>query len=235
MMPDPAQGWSFTCPRCLTHEGCEAADWCDGCQAFLCDSCWCECLLSNGLTHTRSPHCAPIASRHTVDFYTDDTRLSDSVAGFLADGLQRGESAIVIATPGHRRDVRSQLVAQGIDLAAAEREDRYIPIDATATLARFMVAGSPDGRRFAQTMRATIARASGSSGRPVRAFGEMVALLWAHGNKSSTLRLEQLWNGLARQVPLALHCAYPRVAFGRKDERAMRELGAEHSGGLEPA
>jgi PAS domain S-box-containing protein len=47
----------------------------------------------------------------------------------------------------------------------------------------------------------------------VRAFGEMVALLWAQGNKAAAIRLEELWNDLARTQSFALFCAYPMSAF----------------------
>ena len=43
----------------------------------------------------------------------------------------------------------------------------------------------------------------------VRAFGEMVALLWAEGNHAAAIRLEGLWNELQKSHSFSLFCAYP--------------------------
>lgn len=48
----------------------------------------------------------------------------------------------------------------------------------------------------------------------VRAFGEMVALLWAEGNHGGAIRLEELWNDLQNSHSFALFCAYPMNGFG---------------------
>jgi len=41
----------------------------------------------------------------------------------------------------------------------------------------------------------------------------MVALLWTQGKQEDALRLEELWNDLARTLPFSLLCAYPMAAF----------------------
>jgi hypothetical protein len=46
----------------------------------------------------------------------------------------------------------------------------------------------------------------------VRAYGEIVALLLHAGNTEAALDLERLWNGLQREVPFALFCAYPMTS-----------------------
>jgi hypothetical protein len=38
-----------------------------------------------------------------------------------------------------------------------------------------------------------------------------VALLWAEGHVPAALELEELWNGLGREVEFSLYCAYPRA------------------------
>jgi hypothetical protein len=56
-----------------------------------------------------------------------------------------------------------------------------------------MVDGWPDEERFSRLVNRLLARATAKN-RPVRAFGEMVALLWGSGNVEATLPLEHLWN-----------------------------------------
>lgn len=47
----------------------------------------------------------------------------------------------------------------------------------------------------------------------VVAFGQMIALLWAEGQCDAVLRVEKLWNELAKKRSSSLHCAYPMQGF----------------------
>jgi len=42
----------------------------------------------------------------------------------------------------------------------------------------------------------------------VRAFGEMVDILWKEGNAEGAILLEQLWNELAHKYKYSLLCGY---------------------------
>ena len=76
-------------------------------------------------------------------------------------------------------------------------------------------------------------RASAAVGRSrtrVAVFGEMVALLWARGNPAAALRLEELWNSLARTHAFSLCCAYPMKGFtSQQDAAAFMKICAQHS------
>ena len=43
----------------------------------------------------------------------------------------------------------------------------------------------------------------------IAVFGELVALLWADGKPPEAIRVEQLWNDLAKSHSFSLLCAYP--------------------------
>ena len=45
--------------------------------------------------------------------------------------------------------------------------------------------------------------------RKVRAFGEMIALLWARGDRAATLWLEQLWHELCQTQEFSLFLRIP--------------------------
>jgi signal transduction histidine kinase len=45
----------------------------------------------------------------------------------------------------------------------------------------------------------------------------MVALLWAEGKPEAAIRLEELWNDLARTHSFSLRCAYPMSGFCREE------------------
>lgn len=165
---------------------------------------------------------------HMVQIYDDNTALLDTLEGFAASGLRIGESVIVIATAQHLAALDRRLAAAGIDVPAARSADQYIGLDAERTLSLFMVGGMPDDLRFRTLVTGLIGRAK-AGGRKVRAFGEMVAVLWAHGDRAAVLRLEQLWHGLCSAEIFSLLCAYPRSGFTQDTEKSIAQIHAAHS------
>jgi signal transduction histidine kinase len=149
---------------------------------------------------------------HLVQYYEKEGFLYDRVTDFMSDGLRGSDAAILIATRPHRDGVESRLLHKGVDLGRLTAGGRYHALDAQETLSRIMVGGSPDPHRFAETIGPVI-RTARSGDRRVLAFGEMVALLWAEGNRDAAIRLEELWNDLARRETFALLCAYPITHF----------------------
>jgi hypothetical protein len=80
-------------------------------------------------------------------------------------------------------------------------------LDAEETLSTFMVDGMPEWTAFRRVCGGAIAElALRYSG--VRAYGEMVDVLWQRGQRHAALRLEAFWNELGRQQPYSLLCAY---------------------------
>jgi hypothetical protein len=78
-------------------------------------------------------------------------------------------------------------------------------LDARQTMAKFMTGARPDARLFVDVMGETITRlVRGREGTPVRAYGEMVDLLWQDGNTDGAIELERLWNELATRYHFSL-------------------------------
>jgi hypothetical protein len=151
-------------------------------------------------------------SEHIVQFYQDDRELLDTLTAFVGEGVKAGESLVVIATPEHLRALRHRLVDIDADMMRAMFEDRYIAIDANVALTSFMVNDLPDETLFGEFARNLLRRASVQN-RKVRGFGEMVALLWARGNREATVRLEQMWERFCDTHAIAVLCSYPIAAF----------------------
>jgi hypothetical protein len=64
----------------------------------------------------------------------------------------------------------------------------------------------------------------------VRAYGEMVALLWDAGNVAGAIELEALWNDLLDDVRFGLFCAYPSASVaGHGDVEASRRVCDLHT------
>jgi PAS domain S-box-containing protein len=149
---------------------------------------------------------------HFVHFYETDRFLLDLLSTFIVTGLRAGDACIVVATQAHRDGLDERLQAFGLDVAAAKASGQFVALDAAETLAKFMVDGSPEPERFVEVVGGIIARVAEGQ-RRVRAFGEMVALLWAQGNQGAAIQLEELWNQLRKTRPFSLFCAYPIKGF----------------------
>jgi len=151
---------------------------------------------------------------HAVKFYKDDRSLGRTVAEFLAPGLRERNPAIVIATPDHRELIARELAARAIDVRHLQRTGDLQLLDADEILARFMVGQDPDPARFHATIGELIDRACKDRlPCPVRAYGEMVDVLWKRANAEGAIRLEMLWNRVATQAQFSLLCGYAVGSF----------------------
>ncbi len=173
-------------------------------------------------THAGAP---TAAGYHGVQFYESDAALAETVGGYVGAGLGGGETVIVIATDTHKRDILARLSAHAIDVDKASKDGRLIVLDARETLDKFMDGAMPDAERF----RAVIGRVLENAGARVRAYGEMVDLLWREGNLGAALCLEDLWNRLAKKHPFSLLCSYVAGSPGLEQEGAVEQVRRVHS------
>ena len=163
---------------------------------------------------------AKSAHEHFVSFYQEDSHLYKSVGRFLQEGLESGDGVVVVATAEHREGLCGALTDAGLDVAAARERGDLTLLDAEETLSRFLVGdlarGTLDADAFERVIGGVVDRAaSGVVRRSVRAYGEMVALLFKQGNVGATAELEELWNRLALSYDFHLCCAYPMADFNR--------------------
>jgi MEDS: MEthanogen/methylotroph, DcmR Sensory domain len=163
---------------------------------------------------------------HVVQFYGQDEELAERVAGYLLGALESGGAAIVIATPEHRRAFGTRLAQAGVDLAAARDRGEYLVLDAGETVRELMAADGLDRAAFDRVIGTLIGQA-GAGGRPVRAYGEMVALLWDDGLVNGAAQLEGMWEELGRRHPFSLFCGY-RAASVTRDIDAFAEVCRLH-------
>lgn len=165
---------------------------------------------------------------HVVQIYENDQTFIDLLAGFVGGGIRNGESVVVIATAAHLQALHENLKAQGFDPFYLSVKDQYIPLDAADTLSKFMVDGWPDENLFNHVVSETITKAKRYN-RPVRAFGEMVALLWAKGQSGATVQLENLWNKFCATDAFSLLCAYPKSGFTDDPKTSLLQICNCHS------
>lgn len=153
---------------------------------------------------------------HAVQFYEQEDFLVDRVASFLAAGIGAGEPCVVIATGEHNDLFAERLRSLGAGT------DGVTFLDARSTLDALLDRGMPDREKFRQVIGNALAGAGGSL-RRVRAYGEMVDLLWRDGEPDAAIRLEELWNDLASHYAFTLLCAYPLANFYRESDCARFE------------
>lgn len=150
----------------------------------------------------------PPADGHLVQFYEDDQFLGRVVCDYLTAGLEGGESLIVVATEARRQLFTEGLEARGFDVVGARRRGQLLMLDAEETLAHLMVGGMPDWARFHALIGSAMNEARARADAPIRAYGEMVDVLWRAGQARAAIRLEELWNDLGRMQSFTLLCAY---------------------------
>jgi signal transduction histidine kinase len=175
------------------------------------------------------------APSHDVQFYENDYFLAAAVGDFLADGLTAGQPLIVIATQPHRDEFLLRLKAKGLDTDYAARSGSLVMLDAREMLAHFMDGDMPHPVRFRDTLGSVVENSTrASSHQCIRAYGEMVDLLWKDGNTEGAIRLEELWNDLATTYSFSLLCAYAMGNFYKESHSSAFQRICERHGHVIP-
>jgi hypothetical protein len=180
---------------------------------------------------------APLrAGSHTAHFFSTESQLFSEVGQRLYATLVAGGAAVIIADGPHRRGFADYLESHGIDLSRVTNQGRWLALDASKTLAEFMVGEFPDPGRFFTLIGGILDRLTsavvlhGSARAPIIAYGEMVAVLWEEGNQRASLRLEKLWNELGNARAFHLSCGWPLRFFSTpSDALAVDQICAEHT------
>ena len=182
-------------------------------------------IVGRQATHSPAPH------DHVVQFYESDHFLVATVADYVAAGLASEEPVVIIATPMHRDAFAARLRDRGVDPDAMTRDGRLTMLDARDTLAAFMVGPMPDAKRFKGVVGGLIQGVlAGCQQNSVRAYGEMVDVLWSDGNTDGAIRLEELWNDLATTCSFTLLCAYKMGNFYKEAHgHQFHEVCRRHS------
>ena len=143
----------------------------------------------------------PTGGDHYVQVYQDEAFLCQTIAEYAGTGLQRGEGVVIIATASHRAAFMNHLESNAIE------RGQLLLLDAEETLSKFMVGGMPQWQSFHALVGGLIAEMRLQYPQ-VRAYGEMVDVLWQRGERDAAIRLEEFWNDLAKLQTFSLLCAY---------------------------
>jgi PAS domain S-box-containing protein len=168
---------------------------------------------------------------HFVQFYEEESFLVEEVLGFIGTGLWAGEAGVVIAPRSRLDDLEKRLHQCGLDSdSRPPYAGDYIFLNAEVVLSTVMIEGWPDEQRFTDLVGRVIEEASNGGHTHVRAYGEIVSVLCSQGRREAALRIEQLWNKLARHHSFSLLCAYPMRSFSKeKDGKSFHDVCSAHS------
>jgi hypothetical protein len=165
---------------------------------------------------------------HAVRFYDTKESLCRIVAEFLGEGLVTSQPALVIGTPEHRAGILEELRVRHFDVDKLQAAGDLLLLDARETMATFMVDGMPDPELFRARGTEAIERVCrGRKDCTIRAYGEMVDLLWKDGHSVAAVRLEMLWNKLAMTHDFSLLCGYAMGNFYK--DASISEICKQHT------
>ena len=168
---------------------------------------------------------------HVVQLYQDQDFLNRAVCRFAGAALANGEGVILVPTVEHWNSFRPRMVAEGVDVEAAQKRGQLTIVDADELLPRFMRNSMPDSPVFLGLAADVVARARGG-GRysKVRWWGEMVNVLWERGDLAASMNLEDLFDKLAQSQDIAIFCSFLMDNFnGDIQTRILPRLGENHS------
>jgi hypothetical protein len=166
--------------------------------------------------------------QHVVQIYETETVFIDLLENYVTGGLKAGNAVVLILTEKHRHELCQRLYARNISVSDLAATKDLIMVDVEEALEKFMVADWPDEQLFKKMVNELIVSAK-EKGKTVRAFGEMVAVLWAQGNKAATMQVERLWNRFCEKENFTLFCAYPESGFTEHADQAIMHICGKHT------
>jgi DNA-binding NarL/FixJ family response regulator len=170
---------------------------------------------------------------HEAGFYADETSLLDDYARFAGSALEAGHAVLFVSTRSRQEQLERRLRARGLDSDRARQEGLYLPSDLEERLSAFMLDGRIDDTRFLSSATSLLMTAASAAAGPrlrVAACGDGASTLWREGRAEDAIRVEQLWDQLARRYNIDVLCGYLLPEPGREEEReALQRICAAHS------
>ena len=144
---------------------------------------------------------------HVAQVYQDPEFFLDAVSHHVSSGLELGEGVILIMRDANWSSLEQRLQTGGADPAGAIARGQLHIYEAAETLARLMKGGMPDTDLFRELIGSALTQVRWKYPK-IRAFGEMVDILWQRGHRLAAQHLEDLWNEFIRARGFSLLCAY---------------------------
>jgi hypothetical protein len=149
----------------------------------------------------------PISGNHIVKVCRDDAERINSVAQYVNEGLTNGEAVAIIARPPLRKALNDFLVTQGFDLQSCKDQGKIEFFDAEFLLLSLRFDDGIDAEAFEKFVSHPLMVMKQKYDK-IRAFGEMVDVLWQKGAYDEAMQLKDRWNDLFKKIEFSLLCTY---------------------------
>ena len=160
---------------------------------------------------------------HAVHFYKDSQSLAQVAASFLCEGIGKGERVVVVSTPTHLTAIVKAVERHSVDLAQLKKSGKWLAFDARRTLSSLMAGGRIDLTRFKVQFADVVGDWYASDpSLSMRAYGEMVDLLYREGDVAGAMQLEDLWTDLAALHKFPILCGYAVSSFFKEPRGSSR-------------
>ena len=159
-----------------------------------------------------------LPQNHYAQFYLTSEFLVERIAKYASLGLTHEAGVIVIAAPEHIFLLK-KILAKDFDLDMLQTRGQLLMKDANETLTHFMENGRPRPERFETVMGGVIGEMSRKFSL-VRAYGEMVNILWEQGQKQAAFELEDMWSQLGQKHSFSILCGYSMKHFAKENVTA---------------
>lgn len=174
-----------------------------------------------------------VARCHEVQFYPDDSHFLDGFTRFISAALKTENVVVFVGNASHRRVLLQRVHAEHPDNRDAIRQEKYVALDAEEFLSNFMVDDMPDPNAFLKVADDLIVASTNNTNRQhlrVSLCEECAPILWAKGNADAAIRLEELWNKIARMHDVDIFCGYSLESLRcDEDSYTFRRICEEHS------
>ena len=165
---------------------------------------------------------------HLVQIYDNDQIFLNTLEGFAGTGILAGETVIIIATASHIASLNKRLLKHGFDIDHLRAINQYVTLDVKDILSKVLVDDWLDENLFNKFIINLIDHGK-EGNRKVRAFGELVAVLWEKGHCGVTVQMENLWHRLYHKLQFTLYCAYPKTGFTQSAKNSIDIICKTHS------
>jgi hypothetical protein len=168
---------------------------------------------------------------HIVQLYQDHDFLKSAVCRYIGAGLANGDRIILFPTLTHWNAFRQRLETEGVNVQAARERGQLTVVDANEILPRFMRDAMPDPQVFNAVIGDVFRQAcAGGSYQKLRAWGELVNVLWERGDVAASMNLEDLFDQLNKKIGIAMFCSYVMDNFnGDVHALMLPRLGTNHT------
>ena len=155
----------------------------------------------------RTDRMSALALKNKLQMCRNNSTQVDLLTEYISEGLLKNEAVIIIARSALRKAVWTQLQALGLDMGFYKAQGQIKLYDAELLLSTILIDDVIDEHYFQTYIGSQIQAAQIAYGK-VRAFGEMVEILWQGGLHDTALQLEKIRTDLGSKHELTVLCTY---------------------------